>query len=164
MKQYQTCLVFVCLCPCQRHTGLFWCRPNNPSLWQTKQSAGQPGSIALPLAHCCTFLTQLGFHSYLWGRGRVGGNNLWFYPSWNNEWLVYTHANTHPPRAQTSIKTFSAFFHLDLSETQLSDNRYQYFSGRISWFYFTRLLTLDSFVSYAPMFYYCVYCLFSFGL
>lgn len=54
----------------------FWCRPNSPSPWQTKQSAGLPGGIALSLARHLTFLTQLEFHSYLWGRGTVRGNNL----------------------------------------------------------------------------------------
>lgn len=73
-----------------------------PTLSGRLNRAGQPGSIALPLAHC-TFLTQLEFHSYLWRRGTVRGNNLW----------LHTSLHTH---------TFSACFHFNSPDETLYDN------------------------------------------
>lgn len=91
VNQCKTWLVCLCLPQTQSFSHIGQTTP----LWQTKQAASQPGSNALPLAHC-TFLTQLEFHSYLWGRGTVGGDDLSWQPRWNNEWLVYTnHTHIH---------------------------------------------------------------------
>lgn len=99
------------LCPwLQRTDRPFWCRPNNPSLWQTKQSPGRPGSVALPLAHR-TFLTQLQFQSYLRGLGTVRGNNISLHPCFNN-WVSGLNTSTHT-QFRTSTHTFSIVIHLN---------------------------------------------------